>query len=175
MPKAKELPVNCAARNAVRVYPRVVSPRFPGAPAMVETTGSYQMPDISAPPDGTDMAVELYGRAYALRPDGENNRLYVRRLHYASFASREEARRAFIDLWREVERLGSVGKSCVRPGGGWSAGVRPAPTESGTTSDITRVGRAIGILALGGRAAVADFITRPRGAALRRGRPTYPL
>ena len=108
MPKAKELPINCAARNAVWVYPRVAESRFPGAPAIVETTRSYQMPAIEALPDGSDVTVELYGRACALWLDGENNRVYVRRFHYASFASQEKARRAFLELWREVEWLGSA-------------------------------------------------------------------
>jgi len=110
MPKAKELPINCAARNAVWVYPRVAPPRFPGAPAIVETTRSYQMPDITALPDGADVAVELYGGACTLRLDGENHRVYVRRFHYASFDSQGEARRAFLDLWREVGPLGSAGE-----------------------------------------------------------------
>lgn len=108
MHKAKELPINCAARNAVWVYPKVAPSRFPGAPAIVETTRSYQMPALPSLPDGADVAVELYGGACTLRLDGENHRVYVRRFHYASFASQEEARRAFIDLWRDVERLGSA-------------------------------------------------------------------
>ena len=108
MPRSKELPINCAARNAVWAYPRVAPPRFPGALAIVETTRSYRMPDISALPDGADVTVELYGGACTLRLDGESNRVYVRRFHYASFASREEARRAFLGLWRDVERLGSA-------------------------------------------------------------------
>ena len=66
------------------------------------------MPDISALPDGSDVAVELYGGACTLRLDGESHRVYVRRFHCAGFDSHEEARRAFLDLWREVERLGSA-------------------------------------------------------------------
>jgi hypothetical protein len=108
MPRGKGLPINCAARNAVCVYPRVAPPRFPGAPAIVETTRSYQMPDIDALPGGSDVAVGLYGGSCTLRLDGENNRVYVRRFHYAGFATQEEARRAFLGLWREVERLGSA-------------------------------------------------------------------
>ena len=108
MPKAKELPINCAARNAVWVYPRLSEPRFPGAPAIVETTRSYAMPDIPSLPDGSDVAVELYGGTCTLRLDGENNRVYVRRFHYAGFASQGEARRALLELWREVGRLGSA-------------------------------------------------------------------
>lgn len=118
MPKAKELPVNCAARNAVWVYPRVAPPRFPGAPAIVETARSYEMPDITALPDGADVAVELYGGACALRLDGENRRVYVRRFHYAGFTTQEEARRAFLDLWREVERRGSA-EEVEQAAGGW--------------------------------------------------------
>ena len=108
MPKAKALPINCAARNAVWVYPRVAPPRFPGAPEIVETTRSYQMPAIPSLPDGADVAVELYGGACTLRLDGENHYVYVRRFHYASFTSQGEARQAFLDLWREMERLGSA-------------------------------------------------------------------
>jgi hypothetical protein len=108
MPRAKELPINCAARNAVWVYPRVAEPRFPRAPSIVETIRSYQMPDISVLPDGSDVAVELYGGACTLRLDGENHRVYVRRFHYASFASQGEARRAFLELRREVEWRGSA-------------------------------------------------------------------
>lgn len=118
MPKAKELPINCAARNAVWVYPRVTPSRFPGAPAIVETTRSYQMPDIDALPEGADVTVEMYGRACALWMNGENNRVYVRRFHYVSFASQEEARRAFLDLWRVVERLGSA-EEVERAAEGW--------------------------------------------------------
>jgi hypothetical protein len=108
MPRVKKLPINCAARNAVWVYPRVAPSRFPGAPEVVETARSYEMPDFSALPEGSDMTVELYGGACTLRLDGENHRVYVRRFHYASFTSGDEARRAFLDLWDVVERLGSA-------------------------------------------------------------------
>lgn len=47
MPRVKKLPINCAARNAVWVFQRVAEPRFPGAPAVVETARSYEMPDAS--------------------------------------------------------------------------------------------------------------------------------
>jgi hypothetical protein len=84
---AKHLPINYAARNAVWVYPRVAEPRFSGAPAIVETARSYEMPALTALPGGSDVAVELYGRAGALWIDGESSRVYVRRFHYASIAS----------------------------------------------------------------------------------------
>ena len=74
----------------------------------METTRAYQMPDIDALPDGSGVAVELYGGACTLRLDGESHRVCVRRFHYSSFDSQEEARQAFLDLWREVERLGAT-------------------------------------------------------------------
>lgn len=107
MPRGKRLPLNCAARTAVWVYPRTVPPRFPGAPAITETTRSHQMPDIPKLPEGADVAVELYGGACVLRLDGGQRRVYVRRFRYAPFASEAEARKAFLELWREVERLAS--------------------------------------------------------------------
>jgi hypothetical protein len=64
------------------------------------------------------VTIELYGRAFALWLDGENNRVYVHRFHYAGFASHEEARRAFIELWREVGRLGSA-EEVERAAEGW--------------------------------------------------------
>jgi hypothetical protein len=106
MPRGK-LPINCAARNAVWVYPRVASPRFRGAPAIVETVRSHEMPDLSGLPQGADVTVELYGGACSLWLDGGQSRVYVRRFRHAPFPSEQEARRAFLELWREVERLGS--------------------------------------------------------------------
>lgn len=74
----------------------------------METARSYEMPALTALPNGADVAVELYGGACTLRLDGDNHRVYVRRFHYAGFTSQEEARQAFLELWREVERLGSA-------------------------------------------------------------------
>lgn len=107
MSRRRKLPINCAARNAVWVYPRVVPPRFPGAPAIVETARSHEVPDLLKLPEGVNVAVELYGGACSLWLDGEQRRVYVRRYRYTSFASEGEARRAFLNLWREVERLDS--------------------------------------------------------------------
>jgi hypothetical protein len=89
MPRGRKLPINCAARNAVWVYPRVAEPRFPGAPEVVETARSHQMPDFSALPEGSDVTVELYGGACSLWLDGENHRVYACRFPYASFNSQE--------------------------------------------------------------------------------------
>lgn len=106
--KGKTLPINCAARNAVWVYPAVAEPRFDGAPAIVETKRSYEMPDFHSLPAGADIAVELYGGAVTLRLDGAQRRVYIHRFEYVSFASDEEARHRFLTLWREVEALDSA-------------------------------------------------------------------
>ena len=76
MPRVRELPINCAARNAVWVFPRVARPRFPGAPEVVETARSHQVPDFSSLPEGSDVTVELYGGACSLWINGENHRVY---------------------------------------------------------------------------------------------------
>src|ERR1043166_3093189 len=86
---AKGLPLNSAARNAVWVYPR--------AP---------QCPDLLSLPEGADVTVELYGGACSLWLDGTRRRVHVRRFDYASFPTEEEARHAFMRLWREGERVG---------------------------------------------------------------------
>ena len=53
------------------------------------------------------MRVEFYWGAYSFRLDGEWRRVYVGRFDYVSFTSDEEARYAFLILWREVEMLDS--------------------------------------------------------------------
>jgi len=102
------LPINSAARNAVWVYDAVVEPRFNGAPAVVESKRSYEMPVFNSLPEGADIAVELYGGAVTLRLDGAQCRIYIRRFEFVSFASDEEARHRFLTLWREVESLDSI-------------------------------------------------------------------
>jgi hypothetical protein len=104
----RPLPINSAARNCVWAYPHIVPPRFAGAPAVVEVTRSHEMPDVLALPEGADVAVEFYGGAYSFWLDGEKRRVYVRRFEYVSFTSEEEARHAFLTLWREVEGLESA-------------------------------------------------------------------
>lgn len=106
--KGKTLPINCAARNAVWVYPAVAEPRFAGAPAIVETKRSYEMPDFNPLLEGADIVVELYGGTVTLRLDGAQRRIYIRRFEYVSFSSDEEARHRFLTLWREVESLDSA-------------------------------------------------------------------
>ena len=57
------LPINVAARNCVWAYPCRISLRFRGAPTVLETTRSHEMPDVLALPEGTDVSVEFYGGA----------------------------------------------------------------------------------------------------------------
>jgi hypothetical protein len=104
----RPLPINSAARNCVWTYPHTVQPRFAGAPAVVETTRSHEMPDVRSLPAGADISIEFYGGVCSLWLDGERHRVYIRRFEYASFASGEEALYAFITLWREVEELESA-------------------------------------------------------------------
>lgn len=82
-------------------------PRFAAAPVVVETTRSYEMPDVIALPGGADVSVEFYGGAYSFRLDGGRCRVYVGRFDYVSCNSDEEARYALLTLWREVEMLES--------------------------------------------------------------------
>ena len=102
------LPINSTARNCVWSYPHTVPPRFAGAPAVVETTRSHEMPDVLALPEGVDVSVEFYGGACSIWLDGNRRRVYIRRFEHVSFASEEEARHAFLTLWREVEGLESA-------------------------------------------------------------------
>lgn len=100
-------PINSAARNSLWSYPVLRPPRFAGAPVVVETTRSSEMPDVTSLPGGADVRVEFYGGAYSVWLDGERHRVYVGRFDYVSFASDEEARHALLTLWREVEMLES--------------------------------------------------------------------
>jgi hypothetical protein len=103
----KELPINCAARNSVWVYLRAAAPRFPGAPIILETAHTYEQPDIFSLPEGANVTVELYGGAVSLWLDGERQRVHIRRFDHVTFPAEEEARHAFMRLWREVEWLES--------------------------------------------------------------------
>jgi hypothetical protein len=105
--KTEELPINCAAHNAVWIYPHASAPRFAGAPVIFETTRSHQCPGVFSLPEGSDVTVELYGGACSLWLDGGRHRVHVWRFDFANFPTEEEARHAFMRLWREVERLES--------------------------------------------------------------------
>jgi hypothetical protein len=52
-------------------------PRFAGAPAVIEVTRSYEMPDVASLPGGADVRVEFYGGAYFFWLDGERHRIHV--------------------------------------------------------------------------------------------------
>jgi hypothetical protein len=103
----KSLPITCAARNAIWIYPQAVTPRFRGAPTIMETTRTHEMPDLETLPEGADVAVELYGKAILLQLDGRSKRIYTERFEFVSFSTSEEARAAFCSLWRDVEALDS--------------------------------------------------------------------
>jgi hypothetical protein len=106
--KTHEMPINCAARNSIWVYPRAAAPRFAGAPVIFEFTRSHERPDIFSLPEGSDMTVELYGGAVILSLEGQLQRVHIRRFDHVTFPSEEEARYAFMRLWREIEVLESA-------------------------------------------------------------------
>jgi hypothetical protein len=105
---SQSLPINAAGRNAVWIYEARAAPRFADAPSIIETTRSHEMPHFSSLPENARVAVELYGGAISLELDGELHRIYIRRFEYVSFISDEDARYAFLTLWREVEALQSA-------------------------------------------------------------------
>jgi hypothetical protein len=107
MGEPESLPINSVTRNAVWVYDAFSPPRFDGAPIIVERARSHRMPDFGKLPEGADVAVELYGGAVTLRLGGAARRVYTRRFDYATYRTDEEARHAFLTLWREVEGLDS--------------------------------------------------------------------
>ena len=73
----KELPINCAARNAVWAYPLAVPPRFAGAPVIYEMTRSHELPEVFSLPEGADVTVEIYGGACSLWLDGTRRRVHA--------------------------------------------------------------------------------------------------
>lgn len=106
--QTKEMPINCAARNAVWVYDDLVLPRFDGALAIVERRRTHERPDFHKLPAEADVAVELYGGALTLRLDGSRRRVHTDKFDYVSYRSDEEARHALLTLWRAVEQLESA-------------------------------------------------------------------
>jgi hypothetical protein len=106
--ETKELPINCAARNSMWVYPRATPPRFAGAPIIYETAHSHERPDVFSLPKGSDVTVELYGRALVPQLEGELRRVHIRRFDHVTFPTEEAARHAFMRLWREIEMLESL-------------------------------------------------------------------
>jgi hypothetical protein len=118
MSQPESFPINSVARNAVWVYDAFSPPRFDGAPPIVERARSHHMPDFSKLPEAADVAVELYGGAVTLRLGGASRRVYTGRFDYATYRTDEEARHAFLTLWREVEQLDSS-EAVARAAAAW--------------------------------------------------------
>jgi hypothetical protein len=108
MSEPDSFPINSALRNAVWVYDALVPSRFANAPAIVERRRAHELPDFGQLPEGADVAVELYGGAVTLRLDGVRRRVYTAKFDYISYPQDEEARSAFLTLWREIAGLESV-------------------------------------------------------------------
>jgi hypothetical protein len=139
--KRKWLPLNAAVRNAVWAYPRLVSPRFAGAPAIVETTRSHEMPDFSSLPEGADVEVQLYGGAVVLALGGERRRVYVERFVHRTYPSEAEACEAFLSLWREVSPLESAAEVANVAREWYERQGEPPECEDGTRVSRRRPGR----------------------------------
>ena len=107
MSALESFPINSAARNSTWVYDAYTTPRFDGAPIIVERARSHRMPDFGKLPESADIAVELYGGAVKFRLDGQTRRVYTGKFDYVRYHTDEEARHAFLTLWREVEGLDS--------------------------------------------------------------------
>jgi hypothetical protein len=103
----KELSINCASKNSVWIYPLAMSQRFSVATEIGELVHTLERPDIFNLPEGSDVTVELYGGACVLWLEGGRRRVHIRRFDHITFSSEEEARHAFMRLWREVETLES--------------------------------------------------------------------
>lgn len=103
-----QLPINSAERNAVWVCPKLAHSRFPGAPPIIETTRTHDVPDFNDLLDEADLMVELYGNAVSLWLDAERRRVYVRRFHFVAYPSYQAARDGFRDLWQRVRCLASI-------------------------------------------------------------------
>ena len=118
MSEPESFPINSATRNSTWVYDAHSPPRFDGAPTIVERTRSHQMPDFGRLPESADIAVELYNGAVTLRLDGVTRRVFTGRFDYMMYRTDEEARHAFLTLWREVEGLDSS-DAVVRAAAEW--------------------------------------------------------
>jgi hypothetical protein len=118
MSEPESFPINGVSHNSVWVYDAYSPPRFDGAPTIVERTRSHQMPDFSRLPESVDVGVEIYGGAVMLRLDGGTRRVYTGRFDYISYRTDEEARHAFLTLWREIERL-DASDAVVRVAAEW--------------------------------------------------------
>jgi hypothetical protein len=104
----KELSINCAAQNSIWIYPRAASQRFTDESDIYDSARSHECPDVFSLPEGAGVTVELYGGTCVLWLEGSRKRVHVRRIDHITFSSEEEARHAFMRLWREVETLESA-------------------------------------------------------------------
>ncbi len=104
----QKLPINSAGRLALWVYPRIAASRFAGAPVIVEMTRSYEMPDFDQLPNDAEVGLELWGGAVNLRLDGELRRVYTGQFEFITHADEEQARAAFLNLWKRIELLESI-------------------------------------------------------------------
>ncbi len=100
--------INSVLRNMVWVYQQEVASRFRGAPVLVETMRSHVMPNLFTLPEEADVDVELYGGAVSFWLDGMRRRIYIRKLTFIEYRTYEEARYAFLELWKMIEHLDSV-------------------------------------------------------------------
>jgi hypothetical protein len=107
-------PINCALRNAVWSYPRLVPPRFPGAPTITETARSYEAPLMDELPENAEVEVQFYGGAVTFRLDGWLHRISTERFRWVRFADEAATREAFLELWREVEDAHSAAEVARR-------------------------------------------------------------
>ncbi len=100
--------INSVLRNMVWIYQQEVSSRFPKAPSVIETLRSHEMPDLFTLPAEADVTVELYGGAVSFWLDGMRRRIYIEKHTFVEYRSYEEARFAFLELWKMIEPLDSV-------------------------------------------------------------------
>ncbi len=103
----KKRPINCAARNTLWIYSRLVPPRFPGAPTITETARSYKEPDLSVLPENSEVEVQIYGGAVTFRLDGWLHRISTERFRWVRCADEAAARVSLLELWHAVADMQS--------------------------------------------------------------------
>jgi len=102
----------------VWTYPRVVPPRFAGAPEIIETHRSYEAPDWNALPEGAEVEVEFYGGVVGFRLESWLCRISIKRFAWIKFDDERQAREAFIELWQRVKDRCSAAE-VVSAAAGW--------------------------------------------------------
>ncbi len=89
-------------------YQKEVASRFAGAPKLIETVRSHEMPDLFALPSEADVCAELYGGALSVWLDGMRRRVFIGKATFVEYRTYEEARFDFLELWKMIEHLDSV-------------------------------------------------------------------